>query len=161
MPSIDANKIIEAVLLVTPAACGHCPLSLPCWQQRGFASLEPNIFFFECARCHAVGFVFPQWPLRLYVCTLLRNERANSQIGRTSKERAVQAQNVKNALLGPVVKFKMLPSMPRCYGDIPHGCIRRCRTARTAKGGNFHRKLLSDTVDCRTTVDNKLPCKRY
>jgi len=151
-PQAPLDWLHQAVILGGAGACGSCPISIPCWNGQGFSTLEPNFFLFECARCHAVGFILARDSHTLYVCTKLRNSRESSRIGRTAKERAEQHKNVERAMLDKQLQ------LPQAYGDIPYGCITRCRSR---ENDAWEVSTLPSTVDCRTTVAEGLPVTRY
>jgi len=148
---VDPAKVI---IYSHDGACGHCPLSLICLSNRSWKHVLAQYTFFKCKRCAALGFVSNMTgaqPFELHVCMLMRFGRQaghweNSSPQRSDGLRAVETNFVTRGDWG---SFEIHERFQQ-WGDIPFGCITRCRDNL----GYETMGALSKSVDCRTTLQN-------
>jgi hypothetical protein len=148
---VDPAKVI---IYSHDGACGYCPLSLVCLSNRSWSHVMAQFTFFKCKRCAALGFVSNMTgaqPFELHVCMLMRFGKqgghwANDARQRNDGLRAVETNFVARAAWDSYDVQQRF----REWGDIPFGCITRCRDNL----GYETMKKLPDEVDCRTTLQN-------
>lgn len=141
-------------------ACGHCPLSLICLSNRSWKHVLAQYTFFKCKRCAALGFVSKMagaQPFELHVCMLMRFGKQGGHWTNDARQRSDGLREVEGTFTTRG-DFMFQPRFEG-WGDIPFGCITRCRDNL----GYETMKKLPDEVDCRTTLQNAVngPVKTY